>query len=100
MTGNAELQEQSLDEQVQQLNARMEELAVAGEWSEVAHVMAERNLKLQSIDNPLREASLVAARRATIRVQRLAESAKQEVGEKLSQLQRGKRATDSYLAHA
>jgi len=100
MTGKAESQEYSLDEQVQYLNARLEELAVAGEWNEVAHVMDKRNSLLQSIDGPAREAALVAARRVTIRVQKLAESARQEVGEKLSQLQRGKRATDSYLAHA
>ena len=100
MTGKAELQEHSLDEQVQYLNARMEELAIAGEWNEVAHVMTRRNSLLQSIDGPVREAALVTARRTTIQVQRLAESAKQEVAEKLSQLQRGRRATDSYLAHA
>lgn len=100
MRGKAELQEGSPDEQVGYLNARMEELAIAGEWLEVEHVVARRNTLLQSVDGPSREEALVAARRVTIRVQRLAESAKQEVGEKLSQLQRGRRATDSYLAHA
>ena len=100
MTGKAELQEYSPDVEVQHLNARMEELAVAGEWNEVAHLMTRRNSMLQSIAGPQREATLVAARRTTIRVQRQAETARQEVGEKLSQLQRGRRATDSYLAHA
>ncbi len=32
MTGKAELQEHSLDEQVEYLNARLEELAAASEW--------------------------------------------------------------------
>lgn len=100
MTVNATLREQNQSDQVCSLNEKMEELAVAGEWDEVAELMTRRNAMLQSIDGSAREAALVAARRTTLRVQQMAESARKEVAEKLSQLQRGRQATDSYLAHA
>ena len=100
MTGNATLREQNQSDQVRSLNEKMEELAVAGEWDEVAELMTRRNAMLQSIDGSAREPTLVAARRTTLRVQQMAESARKEVAEKLSKLQRGKQATDSYRAHA
>jgi hypothetical protein len=100
MTGNAILRDQSEHDQVLSLNKQMEELAAAGEWSEVEELMHRRNTMIKVIEGSDREAALLAARQTTLQVQRMAEAARKEVAEKLSQLQRGRKATDSYLAHA
>ena len=100
MTGNAILREQGQCEQVLSLNKELEEQAMAGEWSQVEELVQKRNTILKAIEGSGREAALLAARQTTLQVQRLAEAARQEVAEKLSQLQRGRKATDSYLAHA
>ena len=100
MTVNATLRDENLNSQLLFLNERMEVLAAAGEWQQVEELMARRNAALQSLDAADRESALVAARRTTRRVQRIAESARMEVAEKLRQLQRGRQATDSYLSHA
>ena len=99
MTGNAVLQEQDASERVATMNEQMEALAAAGHWDQVADLVTRRNALLPSIKNSSREAALVAARRTTIRLQRMAESARKEVSDKLAKLQRGKRATQSYQAH-
>lgn len=99
MTANAVLQEQSASEQVVSMNEQLEALAAAGHWNQVADLVTRRNAMLMSIKNASREAALIAARRTTIRLQRLAESARKEVSDKLATLQRGKRATESYQSH-
>jgi hypothetical protein len=100
MTGNAILREQTLSEQVLSINEHLEELAAAEEWHQVSDLMTKRNAMLQVIEDVGQEAALVAARRTTDRIQRMAENARKDVADKLAQLQRGKVATDSYRAHA
>lgn len=99
MTGNAVLREQDASELVGSMNEQMEELATAGNWEQIADLMVRRNALLLSIKSASRAAALMAARRTTIRLQRMAESARKEVSDKLAKLQRGKRATESYQAH-
>ena len=100
MSGNAILREQSLSDQVHSMNEHMEELAAAEEWQEVADLMAKRNAMLREIEESERGAALVAARRSTDRIRRMAVNAQGEVRSKLAQLQRGREATDSYRAFA
>ena len=100
MNGSATLREENLSTQLIFLNEKMEALAAAGEWQQVAEMMTRRNAMLQSVEGSDRESALVAARRTTRRVLRIAEGAREEIGQKLTQLQRGKQATDSYRSHA
>ena len=100
MAGNAIIREQSLSEDVQSLNEHMEELAAAEEWNEVAELMTKRNAMLREIDESERAEALLAARRSTDRIRRMAANAQGEIRNKLAQLQRGREATDSYRAFA
>jgi len=100
MAGNAILREQTLSEQVLSMNEHMEELAAAEEWSQVSDLMSKRNAMLQVIEDACLEPALVAARRTTDRIARMAEKSRKQVADKLARLQRGKVATDSYRAHA
>lgn len=100
MAGNAILKEQSLSEELLSLNEHMEELAAADEWNEVADLMTKRNAMLREVDESDRADALLAARRSTDRIRRMAENAQGEIRKKLSQLQRGREATDSYRAFA
>lgn len=100
MAGNAILREQTLSEEVLSLNDHMEELAAADEWSEVAELMTKRNAMLREVQESERADALVAARRSTDRIRRMAEDAQGEIRNKLSQLQRGRKATDSYRSFA
>ena len=99
MTGNAMLREQTLFEQVRSMNEHMEELAGAEEWQEVADLMTKRNAMLREIPEAELGAALQAARRSTDRIRRMAVNAQSEVQHKLTQLQRGREATDSYRAY-
>lgn len=99
MAGNAILREQTLGEAVNSLNEHMEELAAAGEWDEVSRLMTKRDAMLREIEEALRGPVLLASRRTTERIRRMAEKAHEEIGDKLAQLQRGRQATDSYRAH-
>lgn len=100
MIENATLHEQSQNDQLVSLNNKMETLAGACEWDQIAEIMARRNTMLKSVEGTRREAALIAARRTTLRVQQMVESARNEAAEKLGQLRRGRKATDSYRAHA
>lgn len=81
------------------LNARMEELAAAGEWDEVANILVKRNAVLREIEGRDKREALTAARRSTDFVTSLARKARAEVAEKLSQLHLGREAADTYRAH-
>lgn len=100
MTGKAILREANLCEQVLSMNEHMEELAAAGEWQQVASLVTKRNAMLQEIDDSVREESLVAARRSTDRIKRMAEDAQNQVAEKIAQLHRGRKATQIYQSNA
>lgn len=100
MAGNAILREKTLGDEILSLNEHMEELAAADEWTEVAELITKRNAMLREIQESERAEALLAARRSTDRIRRMAVNAQGEVRSKLSQLQRGREATDSYRAFA
>ncbi len=99
MAENAIVNAQTLFDLLASLNARMEELAAAGEWDEVASVLVKRNAMLRELDGADKSEALSAARNSTDFVTSLARKARAEIGEKLAQLQVGKEAADTYRAN-
>ena len=97
MDGNAIRKEESLSDQVQSMNEHMEALAADGEWQQVMDFMVKRDAMIREIDDDERKGALLAARRSTDHIRRLAETAKRETATKLAALKRGQQATDSYL---
>lgn len=95
----AKLRERTLSEQIASINGHMEELAAAGEWDQVLETIEKRDAMLGEIDDTDRKATLLAARRSTARIRALALNAQREVAEKLTELQRGREATDTYRAN-
>lgn len=99
MAGNVLPGVQTLSEQVRALNGHMEEIAGAGKWLEVIDIMVNRDAMLREIEDSERQAALLAARRSMTRVRQIAETARRDVADKLTTLQHGKEATDSYRAN-
>jgi hypothetical protein len=100
VASTAILRDQTLSEQIQSLNARMEKLAVAGEWLEIYDILPRRNAMLLELDETELAPALLAARRSTDRIESMAIKAQHMVGKKITDLARGKKATDSYRSHA
>jgi len=100
MASNAVLREQTLSDQILSLNTHMEELAVAGEWQQVFEILARRNAMLAELEDRERPDALLAARRSTDQIRSMANEAKHAVARKLTDLSRGRKATDSYRSHA
>lgn len=100
MATNPQFTESTLSEHLESVNDRLEELAAAGEWAEVADLMRKRNAMLREVHDVDRSAVLLTARQTTDRLLKLAEAAKLDVGDKLTKLQRGKAATEVYREHA
>ena len=100
MSMNPRFTDSTLCEHLESVNERLEELAGAGEWSEVADLMRKRNAMLREVHDLDRSAALLSARQTTDRLQQMAEAAKVDVGDKLTKLQRGKAATEIYREHA
>ena len=89
-----------LSSQIDALNMEMQALAEAGEWEEVFEMLATRNALLLELDEGEMAAAILSAVESTDQIRELADAARQVVGEKLTGLMRGKKATDSYLSHA
>ena len=85
--------------EVLKLNAEMEQLAVDGEWEGVSLLVSKRNTLLRQVGDAARRTALEESKRSTDRIRRLAEKARQDTADRLSRLQRGREATDSYQAH-
>lgn len=100
MTVQAARDGELLPDQISSINADMERLAAEGEWAQVSTLLERRNAMLREIDDVSRETALREASRSTERIHRLAVEAHNEIGGKLAQLKRGKKATDSYRAFA
>ena len=99
MDGNAIRKEETLSDHVLSLNGHMEELAAAGEWQKVMEFMVKRDAMIREIDENDRKAVLLAARRSTDQIRKMAESAKRETADRLAALKRGQKAADSYRTH-
>lgn len=99
MAENAIAKSETLFDLLSSLNSRMEELATAGEWDEVANLLVKRNAMLRELEGQDKREALTAARRSTEFVTSLARKARAEVAEKLSQLHVGREAADTYRAH-
>ena len=90
----------SLLDDVLAINMRAEELATSGEWEAVSHELAKRDALLREVRPEQRETALTASLRSTEQIRALVEKAKHEVGQEIGQLQRGRKATESYSAHS
>jgi len=99
MASNAILKEQTLSERVLSMNGHMEELAAAGEWQQLTDFMIKRDAMLSQIEEGEREVAITAARRSTDQIMQLAETARQDIGDRLAALKRGRKAADSYRAN-
>ena len=99
MDGSAILKEETLSEHVLSLNGHMEELAAAGEWQRVMEYMVKRDAMLREIGDNERKTALLAARRSTEQIRKMAEIAKKETANRLAALKRGQKAADSYRTH-
>ena len=99
MSEHATVEVNSAAESIAALNAELESLAKNGDWAELSASLAKRDRLLREMDETGKADALRESQKTTDRVRSAVESAKQEVGEKLAQLQRGKEATDSYRAH-
>lgn len=82
------------------LNSTMEQLAVDGDWEQVAVLVSKRNTLLRKVGDAAKKTALEESKRSTDRIRRLAEKARQDTADRLSRLQRGREATDSYQAHS
>lgn len=95
----ATAEEQSLLEHIITTNQRIEALAATGEWEAVSDLLIKRNAMLRDIDGEQKEDALRMSIQSTARIRALVEKAKDEIGNELGQLQRGKEATASYNAN-
>lgn len=91
--------EDKIGAEVLALNTMMEQLAVDGEWEQISALVSKRNALLRQVGDAARKTALEESKRSTDRIRRLAEKARQETADRLSRLQRGREATDSYRAH-
>ena len=94
------IREPTTSEQVQALNGQMEQAAAAGDWPEIMNIIEKRDAVLREIADSEQLTAFLAACRSTDRIRLLAETARRDVADKLTTLQRGKEAADSYLANA
>jgi len=92
--------EQTFGEEILSLNEHMEELAGAAEWRQVFEILGKRNAMLLELEGSERAEALLAAKRSTEQLRLMADNARQIVAKKLTDLARGKKATDSYRRHA
>ena len=99
MAANATAEENSLFEHITTTNLQIEELAASGEWEAVSELLIERNAMLRDLDGEQKEDALRTTIQSTARLRALVESAKDEIGKELGQLQRGREATASYNAN-
>jgi len=83
-------------EQARELGERMERLAEEGNWQRVQAVVNKLNQVLVQIPKSERREALMAASRNIENVQSMAEYARRSVVEKLSAMQRGRKAQQSY----
>ncbi len=94
------IRERTTSEQVQALNGQMEQAAAAGDWPEIMNIIEKRDAMLREIADSERHTAFLAACRSTDQIRLLAETARRDVADKLTTLQRGKEAADSYRANA
>ncbi len=94
------IREPATSEQVQALNGQMEQAAAAGDWPEIMNIIEKRDAMLREIADSERHTAFLAACRTTDQIRLLAETARRDVADKLTTLQRGKEAADSYRANA
>lgn len=94
------MKERTTSEQVLALNGQMEQAAAAGDWPEIVNMIEKRDAMLREIADSEQHTAFMAACRSTDQIRLLAESARRDVADKLTTLQRGKEAADSYQANA
>jgi len=100
MSTNALTNNPPLLDDVLAVNSRAEELATLGQWEAVSDEIVKRDSLLREVRADQREAALVASLRSTDQIRALVERAKHDVGQEIGQLQRGRKATQSYNAHS
>ena len=94
------MKERTTSEQVLALNGQMEQAAAAGDWPKIMNIIEKRDAMLREIADSERHTAFLAACRSTDQIRLLAETARRDVVDKLTTLQRGKEAADSYRANA
>ena len=86
----------TISQKIRTLNAEMEQLAETGQWRQVTEFMLQRNAMLPDVPVVEQSSTYLSSQQSTRRVLTLAEAAKSGVAERLSSIQRGRKATDSY----
>ena len=81
---------------VREMTEHMETLADAGDWAEVETLVVRLRGALLNVPEAERHAMLQLVRRSTDRIQQQAETARKDVGSKLSSIRRGREATEAY----
>jgi uncharacterized membrane-anchored protein len=83
-------------DEVSDLLARMEQLAETGDWQRLETVVGKLQQLIVQVSEKERKDALLAAARSTEKVRSSAEYARREVVEKLTAIQRGRKAQQSY----
>lgn len=96
MTGLAARSNTNRVSNAEEMTARMEELAAAGEWSKVSQLAARVQQALLEVPESEREAAMLGARRRLARVQTKALASRNDISAKLSQIRRGQQAAQAY----
>ena len=86
----------TISQKIRALNAQMERHAVTGEWQQVTEISEQRNAMLADVPLDQQSSTYVSAQQSTKRVLVFAKEAQSGVKERLSSIQRGRKATDSY----
>ncbi len=76
--------------------ARMEELAIAGDWDDVEDIAVRLRTAVMHVPEADRRAVLLAVKRSTDKVEAGAKKARENVTDKLSELRRGQVAKKAY----
>lgn len=84
------------EETVLAMCARMEELAIAGDWDDVEDIAARLRTAVMLVPEVERRAVLLRVKRSTEKVEAGAKKARENVTDKLSELRRGQAAKKAY----
>lgn len=96
MTANTAWKQDSPETVVTEMAEHMEAMAAAGDWTEVENLAIRLRSAVMNVPEGERRALLLEVKSRCEKVAQSAESARQEVTGKMSQIRRGQVATRAY----
>jgi len=96
MIAHPESLKRTAEATVMAMCARMEELAIAGDWDDVGEIAARLRTAVMDVPEADRRAVLLVVKRSTDKVEAGAKKARGNVTDRLSELRRGQAAKKAY----